>query len=585
MNSKDNNKTPIALVAFNTVTMLCFAVSFGFSVFFGFFHPMRTYVIISVTASVILAFMAVLAGAVSYVYSRKETENKKLLEDMEKMTLTMEELKKQKASAEHDNEAKTAFLNSLASQLRTPLNTILGMDELLAQKNPDEDEMEALDNIYSAGRIMESLVKDLSDLSKIEKGTLYIEQAAYSISEVISKTYLLIHDSADAKSIDMSLSVDETLPSVLRGDGQRMKQVVLNLLANAVGYTPIGKVHVEVTYEKAEEENAIVLNVKVSDTGIGIKKADLESFHLLGTKADPVDMVLDGVGLSLTVTNQILQQMGSSLQVESEYGQGSTFCFSLVQEVLDQRPVGTVDEILHSTTDRKKEAVNTFVAPKARVLAVDDNRMNLAVINGMLKNTKIQLDCVNSGKECLEAVAKEHYDVILLDYMMPGMDGIATIRKMKELEDNKCKDTPIIAVTASAATGAKDYYLRFGFTDYISKPVGLATLYQILRQYLPEEYVMKPDSVDEIIAADVIDIQEKIEKEYSKEDVFEAVKAIKRAMTNFDIDGAKEILFKMKDGTIPQDYVEIINKTATYMEKEKYEKVAGCLEQIVPEGE
>ncbi|MBE5905833.1 MAG: response regulator [Lachnospiraceae bacterium] len=522
-----------------------------------------------------------------FLRSRKKVLRcKELLDEQEackKECVTQIEARKK---AEHENAAKTAFLNSLAAQVRTPLSTIIGMGELLLAKEQNEEHREYMENIFSAGKIIESLLNDLSDLSKIEKGTLYIEEAAYSIADVIRETYLLTKAATMGKAIDLQLELDETLPSILRGDAKRMKQVILNLLANAITYTPIGQVVLTVSYTRFPEEQAIRLMVEVRDTGIGIKREEMErAFGHFKQTMDPMDRMLDGMGLGLTVTNQILQQMGSCLQAESEYGQGSLFGFEVKQEVINEEPVGSKEDMMHALKAPKRELIKNFVAPNAKILAVDDNRMNLAVLNGILKRTKVQIHCVNSGAECMEAVRKEHYHLIFLDLLMPEMDGEQTLRKMRKMEDNLSADAPVIAVTAGMDHGVRDFYLKQGFTDYLTKPIEMATIYELLHEYLPEELIMNPDSYRQQIATDVIHIQENISKQYTAEDVQAILAGVKRAMINFDIEQAAQSLNRLGVNEIPEEYEEDTRKAIACMEKEEFEKVAYYLDKMLKDTE
>ncbi|MGN0169957.1 MAG: hybrid sensor histidine kinase/response regulator [Lachnospiraceae bacterium] len=533
-----------------------------------------------IALAVILLVFLVLGWLLRRYIIKQQKAVEEYKEQAEKFRTEYEKAVLEKEKHEHDNIAKTAFLNSMAGQLRTPLSTILGMDEILKEKEFDKESSEYLENIYSAGKIMESLLNDLSDLSKIEKGQLFVEEAPYSIAEVIRETYTLIKTRADNKSIDLQLEFDENLPSVLRGDGNRMKQVVLNLLANAVAYTPIGKVSYQVTFEQTDEKT-ICLKVQVKDTGIGIKEEDMrQAFGQFHEKIDPLDRLLDGLGLGLTVTNQILQQMGSCLEAESEYGQGSVFRFSLKQEVEDATPIGNKERVFRDTEKQVTEEGQEFLAPDAKLLAVDDNRMNLAVINGILKKSKMQVDCAASGKECLEAVQKKKYDIILLDHMMPDMDGIMTLKKMRSMEENLSKDAPVVVVTASAASGVRDFYLREGFDDYISKPIEVAVLYKTIRKNLPEELISNPNSTQQQIATDVKSIQETIEKNMTAEDVIRTARAVEQDMMQFNLEHAMLLLRKLKEANVPEEYRENISEAVRCMEEENYEKAAGFLDAM-----
>lgn len=574
----------ISYIVFNIITVVCFALSCGFCIYFGAVE--REYDL-SALSGIMAGVFLVLLVSVGFLYRKLlkvMKQNDLLVKEKEELEEESQQYQQLKEMAEHENLMKTAFMNSVASQFKSPLSTISGMEEMLKEKESDEEKLGYLDNIYCAGKIMDSLLSDLADLSKIENGNLYIEQAAYSLAEVIRETYMLSKASAQAKSIELELQIDEQMPTILRGDEKRMKQVILNLLSNAITYTPIGKVSYRI--HAVREENRVCLNVEVKDTGIGIKKEDMsQGFGTFQAKIDPMQRLHEGMGLGLTVTNQILQQMNSFLEVESEYGQGSTFKFSVYQDIVEDTPIGTKEEVLKVVHAPKREALKAFVAPNAKILAVDDNRMNLAVMNGLLKKTKMQVHCVCSGEECLEAIKKESYHLIFLDYLMPGMDGVQTLKRMYDMKDNLSADAPVIVVAASASSDMKKFYLREGFTDYISKPIEMASLYQLVKKYLPEELVMNPDSALQQIASDVITIQESIENKYTKEDVIEALEKVKKAMIDFDIQKATTLLNKLGTGEIPQEYRHDVDSTIQCMGNEDFEKVAFYLDRMLKDME
>lgn len=513
----------------------------------------------------------------------------------ESLETDVKDLLKRALDAEQANVAKTNFITNMAIQLRTPLSTVIGMDEMLAAKvGISEEEKECTGNIYTASKMMEALIGDLIDLSKIEHNELFIDEEPYAIGEVIRHTYKLAKTYAKNPGIELNLEVDENIPRVLIGDENRLQQVLLNLLTNAISLTPIGKVSYHIGFEKKElpveegEEKvlAVELTFTIQDTGIGFKEEDMERVYSNFEKEmDYAEMVSDSTSLGLIVTNQILQLMKSHLQVESEYGQGSKVSFSLIQLVEDETPIGSKEEILKSEDSFQEEEDKGFIAPNVKVLAVDDNRMNLAVINGILKRTKMQVDCVGSGMECIEAVKKEHYHAILLDHMMPGMDGVATLRKLRKMEDNLSIDAPIIAITASASRGMRQYYLKRGFSDYVSKPIQVSKLFRVLSKVLPEEMVVRSDSYEEHIASEVIQIQETIQEENSEESQdLEAIKGkveeIKVAMTDFKIEQAMNIFDSIDLEEVPESCKELMGEAFQQMKNENYEAVATALEKI-----
>ncbi len=538
---------------------------------FLFFVPMGL-------ASIALAVMMI----VNYsAYRRLSIERTEVTEKLNELDRAYQDSQTEKEVIKLADQSKTDFLNNMSMQLRTPLSSVLGMQEMMDISNLDEEQKEILDNIHTAGKVMEALVDDLSDLGKIEKGELTITPDVFSLSQVIRESYEITKVLTDKKHLEFGVTVDENTPSILYGDVDRIKQIVLNLLTNAIEYTPMGKVDLSVGYERGLDKT-IKLSVAVSDTGIGIKEDMMEAVFLrFKGSNNPVEAILSGAGMGLTVTNQVLKRMDSYLEVESEYGQGSTLGFTLLLPVEDETPIGSVEEILRGEVDRERVEVKSFVAPNAKVLAVDDNALNLAVMKGLLKSTRMQVECVSSGKECLEAVMREQFHIILLDHMMPELDGVMTLKKMKELEDNKSADAAVVVVTASYSAGVRNFYVREGFDDYISKPIDLQSLYQIILKYLPEELIVSGDTATKQLATDVLDIQQDIASEFTVEDMKSEIKTVISAMSDFDIERARETLRKLSEEEIPEEYREDLEAATMSMDEEEYEKVALLLDRLL----
>ena len=305
----------------------------------------------------------------------------------------------------------------------------------------------------------------------------------YQLSSVISDIVLLVTERMRGKDLKLELKIDSKLPCALYGDEVRIKQIMLNLLNNAVKYTEKGKIIFTVAGERGQD-GKFLMYVSVRDTGIGIRAEDIDKLTRAFQRVDEQrNSNVEGTGLGLSITKTFLNMMGSTLEVQSEYGKGSDFFFRVEQEIMDERSIGKINPYeLHSEA---AAAAVTFTAPEAEILVVDDNRMNLDVFRALLKKTRVRVMTATSGKECLRQVQKQEFDIIFMDHMMPEMDGVETLKQLKALEDNLSKDTPVIALTANAVAGAKEEYIAQGFADYLSKPVQGSTLEKMVRAYLP----------------------------------------------------------------------------------------------------
>ena len=319
----------------------------------------------------------------------------------------------------------------------------------------------------------------------------------YSLPSMIRDLYNLIYFRADGKGLEVDLDIDETLPRELYGDELRVKQIIANLLTNAVKYTDEGRIKLTIRRETSFDE-AVLMFVEVSDTGIGIRQEDIEklfsSFERLDTQRN---RTVEGAGLGLTITSELLGQMGSRLEVDSTYGVGSKFFFTLKQGVADTAQIGTFnEETMHKETISQKHREIPFRAPGAKILIVDDTPMNLQVIKALLKRTGMQIETAANGMECIEMFEKNDYNLIFLDYRMPGLDGIETVKEMSKRDPDKFKLVPVVSLTASAVSGDRERMLEAGFTDYLAKPVNVSDMENVLRKYLPKELQEEDSSFD-----------------------------------------------------------------------------------------
>lgn len=391
------------------------------------------------------------------------------------------------------NRAKTAFVSNISHEIRTPINAVLGMDEMILRECRDNVIRGYAIDIQNAGNVLLGLINDVLDFSKIESGKMDIVPVKYDMVSVIHEVCNLIEIKARAKYLTLEVQVSPELPVGFYGDEVRLKQIAINLLTNAVKYTEKGTVTFSVECEKTSE-NEVVIIVTVRDTGIGIKPEDMSRlFDEYGRVDELRNRAIEGTGLGLPIVRKLLEKMGSRLEVESVYGQGSVFSFRLRQQVVDWTPMGEFHEARRRLTEQAEDTTAVFRASRAKLLVVDDNQVNLTVVKGLLKRTGAQIDTARSGGECLRMAAENKYDLILLDHRMPGMDGIETIHRIRETEGLN-QDTPVIALTANVVSGAREMYISEGFSDFLSKPINANRLEQTILKYLPEERLEKPSA-------------------------------------------------------------------------------------------
>ena len=395
---------------------------------------------------------------------------------------------RQKKEIEELNLSQKRFFSSMSHEIRTPINTILGLNEvILRQEGLSEEIKNDAGNIQGAGKMLLAIINDILDFSKMEAGRMDIVPMDYRVSDMLSDIANMIDLRAKEKGLSFEVNLDPETPSVLWGDEIRIKQIIINLLNNAVKYTSTGTVRLEIQSENAGD-NRIELIICVSDTGIGIRQEVIPTLFDAFKRADQErNRYIEGTGLGLSIVKQLVDLMGGKVSVDSVYGEGSTFTVQLVQRVVDPREVGKID-----VTDREimqPKFNNMFTAPEASLLIVDDSKMNLIVEEKLLRGTQIMVDTAVSGADALELTRKKRYDVILMDHFMPKMDGLECFEKIRSQVDGKCTDIPVVVLTANAEAENREVYEKAGFDGYIIKPVSGSTLREALIKYLPKDKI------------------------------------------------------------------------------------------------
>lgn len=395
--------------------------------------------------------------------------------------------------------SKDAFFANMSHEIRTPINTIIGLNEMILRDDISDEIAENAINIQNASKMLLTTINDILDLSKLESGKMDIVPIQYAVSSMFSDLVNLIWIRAHQKGLEFKVDIDPDIPSMLYGDEVRIKQVITNMLTNAVKYTDSGSVTLSAKGERIAADQ-ILLRISVEDTGMGIRKESLDDLFRSFKRVDQSDnRNIEGTGLGLTISKQLVEMMGGKITVDSVYHKGSVFTVELKQRIVNVRPIGVINFASQKQLIQRSLYHQSFTAPDARILVVDDNAMNLMVVAKLLRDTKVKVDTAESGRAALKKTAKNTYHVILMDHIMPEMDGAATLRAIRSQTKGFCQKTPVIALTANVMSDAEQVYQNMGFDGYLSKPISAPLLEAGLLKYLPPaliEYMAPKDDAE-----------------------------------------------------------------------------------------
>ncbi|MCR5116236.1 MAG: response regulator [Lachnospiraceae bacterium] len=384
--------------------------------------------------------------------------------------------------AERANESKMLFLANMSHEIRTPMNAISGMAELSLNEDLTPQARENLENIRNSSKVLLAVVNDILDYSKMESGMMDIVPVTYSLSHLIKETVNMMQIRLSDKNVELKYTIQKELPDVYFGDEIRFRQILFNLLSNAIKFTDNGYILLDVSGEIVKEDTAKLI-VSVTDSGIGIRKEDLQRLFTSFQQLDShKSHVREGTGLGLAICRELVSLMGGEITVESTYGVGSKFTFTLIQRISNKKEIAVFSNSANKDEETKLKVNN------AKVLIVDDNAVNLKVAQGLLKTFNLTVDTCKSGRECLELMKKNRdYDLVFLDHMMPELDGIETLNLIRADSDEYMKKVPIVALTANVMNGVRDMFISEGFNDYVPKPIDMVWVNSILRKYIPIE--------------------------------------------------------------------------------------------------
>lgn len=475
-----------------------------------------------------------------------------LLADITEMLQLMDEVVQEKVRADEANKAKSAFMSNMSHEIRTPMNAIVGMTEILMRSDLPETEREYLENIQRSGNALLGIINDILDFSKVESGKMQLVEEEYAPLPMLNDLKMIILNRIGSKMVQLKFDIDENLPAVLLGDELRIRQVVINIANNAVKFTEEGYVKLTVKVKKVVEDRAEIF-FSVRDSGQGIASEDMDKLFGAYSQVDiKKNHHKEGTGLGLSISKQLVEMMGGTIGVESTYGEGSEFYFTIPQKIIDARRAVDVK----SETRKNKENVLNFTAPEATIMIVDDNEMNRKVAMGLLAPLKMHMDTAENGKQALDMISKKKYDLIFMDHMMPVMDGIEATKILREMDDESCKKVPVIALTANAVVEARAMFIDAGMNDFVAKPIDLKDICAKIRKWLPKECI-----IENSISSDIeMDADKNSAKEMEKATLpvicgLEVLEGIRNC-------GTKELFFSLLG-----DFYKLIDMKSTKMEK------------------
>lgn len=469
-------------------TLLCYYTAFRFPQFVAqntrqhsFFDSATSVILIGFLTSVLILFLT------------------RLYEEENELS------KQQKKEIEELNKAENHFFSSMSHEIRTPINTIIGLNEMILRGDISDEVAENARNIQGASKMLLTLINDILDLSKIKSGKMEIVNVSYETGELFSEIVNMIWIKAKQKGLEFRLHVDSSIPSMLCGDEVRIKQVLINLLNNAVKYTSEGSITLSVRCERLTL-NRVRVWYSVEDTGLGVKKENIPYiFNAFKRVDEEKNRHIEGTGLGLSIVHQLVDLMGGEISVNSVYTKGSSFLVMLDQDIVDSKELGTFTLASRTRMHEGEQYHQSFEAPDAHILVVDDNEMNLVVVRKLLSATKVQIDTASGGAECLKLTQLQHYDAILMDHLMPEMDGIECLHNLRTQPGGLCQDVPVIALTANAGSNNQLLYRKEGFSGYLAKPISGALLEAAVLSILPKELVkLNEEAIQSEIGKDIL---------------------------------------------------------------------------------